>query len=170
MPATWLGSITVCAKDCTVWVSLPFSYQDKNWTHPLSLSFCLIFQSLLLLGRGQRRYGQLSRAREVGQRDGWRDGLGAPPTHATSSRPRVPPNSPVRFSRPIPPPDSPAWFSRFFLLFSRPILPPEPPSQVASGSRVIVTMEHTDKEGKSKVVGECSLPLTGRGTRIDPEY
>jgi len=34
---------------------------------------------------------------------------------------------------------------------------------VASGSRVIVTMEHTDKKGESKVLPQCSLPLTGKG-------
>lgn len=28
--------------------------------------------------------------------------------------------------------------------------------------RVIVAMEHTDKNGKPKVVGECSFPLTGK--------
>ena len=29
--------------------------------------------------------------------------------------------------------------------------------------RVIVAMEHTDRSGKSKVVQECSYPLTGKG-------
>lgn len=32
---------------------------------------------------------------------------------------------------------------------------------VASGSRVVVTMEHTAKGGKHKLVDACSLPLTG---------
>ena len=31
----------------------------------------------------------------------------------------------------------------------------------APGSRVVVLMEHTQK-GKSKIVPQCSLPLTGR--------
>ena len=33
---------------------------------------------------------------------------------------------------------------------------------VASGSKVVVVMKHSSK-GKSKVVKECTLPLTGRG-------
>ena len=32
---------------------------------------------------------------------------------------------------------------------------------VASGSKVIVTMEHTDKKGNSKVLPACTLPITG---------
>jgi len=32
---------------------------------------------------------------------------------------------------------------------------------VASGSKVIVTMEHCDKKGNSKVLPSCTLPLTG---------
>eukprot|EP00962_Isochrysis_galbana_P022144 scaffold6574_cov132-Isochrysis_galbana.AAC.4 len=33
---------------------------------------------------------------------------------------------------------------------------------VASGSRVVVTMEHTDRNGSPKILQECSLPLTGQ--------
>lgn len=33
---------------------------------------------------------------------------------------------------------------------------------VASGSRVVVTMEHCDKHGNSKILPTCTLPLTGR--------
>ena len=34
---------------------------------------------------------------------------------------------------------------------------------VAGAKRVIVMMEHANKEGKSKVLRQCSLPITGRG-------
>ena len=34
---------------------------------------------------------------------------------------------------------------------------------VSSGARVVVVMEHTSKHGESKVLKECSLPLTGKG-------
>jgi 3-oxoacid CoA-transferase B subunit len=33
---------------------------------------------------------------------------------------------------------------------------------VAGAKRVIVAMQHTDKEGNSKLRKECTLPLTGK--------
>jgi 3-oxoacid CoA-transferase B subunit len=33
---------------------------------------------------------------------------------------------------------------------------------VSSGTRVVVTMEHTAKGGKHKIVQDCTLPLTGK--------
>jgi 3-oxoacid CoA-transferase len=33
---------------------------------------------------------------------------------------------------------------------------------VSSGTRVVITMEHCSKNGKSKILPKCSLPLTGR--------
>merc|ERR1712176_380967 len=37
---------------------------------------------------------------------------------------------------------------------------------VACGSKVIATLEHTDKNGNSKIKKECELPLTGMGVVI----
>ena len=34
---------------------------------------------------------------------------------------------------------------------------------VSSGGRVVVTMEHTAKSGKPKMLKSCALPLTGKG-------
>ena len=34
---------------------------------------------------------------------------------------------------------------------------------VAGVKRVVVVMEHTNKAGESKVLKECTLPLTGKG-------
>jgi len=34
---------------------------------------------------------------------------------------------------------------------------------VCSGSRIVVTMEHTNKKGETKILRECTLPTTGKG-------
>lgn len=34
---------------------------------------------------------------------------------------------------------------------------------VASGNRVVIAMEHTNKDGSSKILSTCKLPLTGKG-------
>ena len=30
-------------------------------------------------------------------------------------------------------------------------------------TKVVVTMEHTDKKGNAKIVKQCAFPLTGKG-------
>lgn len=37
---------------------------------------------------------------------------------------------------------------------------------VSSGGRVVVTMEHTNKKGESKILPSCNLPLTGKRLHI----
>lgn len=32
----------------------------------------------------------------------------------------------------------------------------------ASGAKIVITMEHQSKNGKAKIMQECTLPLTGR--------
>lgn len=34
---------------------------------------------------------------------------------------------------------------------------------VGSGTKVMVCMQHTDKNGQHKILKDCSLPLTGKG-------
>ncbi|HXA80580.1 MAG TPA: CoA-transferase, partial [Opitutaceae bacterium] len=34
---------------------------------------------------------------------------------------------------------------------------------VAGAKRVVIVMEHTTKDGRSKLLRSCSLPVTGRG-------
>jgi 3-oxoacid CoA-transferase B subunit len=34
---------------------------------------------------------------------------------------------------------------------------------VSSGSKVVIVMEHCAKNGSSKVLKKCSIPLTGKG-------
>lgn len=34
---------------------------------------------------------------------------------------------------------------------------------VSSGSKVVILMEHTARDGTAKIVEKCNLPLTGEG-------